>query len=115
MEQRPKCTLDGCNSVAARGHKKKDGSWGKHKKLCSYHQKKKYGMPQHRGGDCGKYGKTLNIDRSMCVLCGWDKTPCDRHRVVFGCNGGKYTIKNVISVCPNCHRMLHMGLLEIKK
>lgn len=61
-----------------------------------------------------KLGETLKMERSICVLCGWDKAPCDRHRIKYGSDGGKYTLGNTLSVCPNCHRMIHMNLLKIK-
>lgn len=54
-----------------------------------------------------------DVDRSRCLLCGWDKAECDRHRIIPGEKGGKYEENNIISVCPNCHRLLHRGLLEL--
>jgi hypothetical protein len=39
-----------------------------------------------------------------CFVCGWDKTPNDRHRLKFG---GAYVHENVILLCPNHHRLAH--------
>ena len=42
-----------------------------------------------------------------CSLCGWDKTTCDIHHI----NGRKiedaHNHKNLIYLCPNCHRLAH--------
>lgn len=45
-----------------------------------------------------------------CSICGWDG-PCDRHRIE---EQGAYTKLNVISVCPNCHRLVHLGLYRFE-
>lgn len=48
---------------------------------------------------------------NKCTVCAWEG-PCDLHRIKMGKDGGKYTVSNVISLCPNCHRLFHLGLLE---
>ncbi|MBE3141571.1 MAG: HNH endonuclease [Thermoplasmata archaeon] len=53
------------------------------------------------------------IKLAKCIFCGWDKAECDAHRIIYGCNGGQYTTNNVVPVCPNCHRLIHRGLLKI--
>ena len=112
-ENRAKCVIDGCENLALRHHPRKDGSFS-YRKLCTRHHKTKYGMSTVNSKKKRKFGKVLNMDRSFCVLCGWDKAPCDRHRIKYGVDGGKYEKGNVMSVCPNCHRLIHMGLLKIK-
>jgi len=52
------------------------------------------------------------IPNKSCQFCGWDKAFCDRHRIVEGKNGGVYSKENVVSLCPNCHRLIHLGLLD---
>lgn len=111
MTEKPKCMIDGCSNLALPKYKRKDGSVY-YRKLCTKHHREKYNMP-YDNRKAKKCGETYDMDRSVCVLCGWDKAPCDRHRIVFGCDGGGYTIKNVISVCPNCHRLIHLGLLDV--
>lgn len=88
-------------------------------KLCSCHNKEKYNMPvvdfsKFNRYHKKKYGETAEMDRSACMVCGWDKTLCDRHRIKLGCDGGQYTLGNVLVVCPNCHRLIHRGLLKLK-
>lgn len=46
-----------------------------------------------------------HIDNSSCELCGWDKAPCDRHRIKPELG---YTKENVKVLCPNCHRLEEM-------
>lgn len=55
---------------------------------------------------------SLLFPNNKCELCGWEGV-CDRHRKISGKNGGKYTKDNVIVVCPNCHRMIHLGVIKI--
>ena len=108
---RPKCIIEGCNNLAMMHHKHKDGSYGYHK-LCTSHHRKKFKMCIR--GSRGSRGYARQMDHSFCALCGWDKAPCDRHRIKYGTDGGKYIKGNIISVCPNCHRLIHAGLLRIK-
>lgn len=108
MEIRPKCKNDGCDRLAVSGGKRVDGT-RKFKKLCTICHKNKYEMPLNRRDRLVR--KFPNL---FCILCGWDKGPCDRHRIIYGKNGGQYTDGNVISLCPNCHRLLHLGLISVE-
>jgi len=71
------------------------------------------GRPRY-GNVCGKHksqGKRKRRTLSgKCSLCGW-VGPCDIHRIVFGCDGGQYRRGNMMEICPNCHRLIHSGLL----
>lgn len=49
------------------------------------------------------------IDNSKCSVCGWDKAPCDRHRIK---HDEGYKPENILVLCPNCHRLIHLGLLK---
>jgi hypothetical protein len=141
MFDRPRCTIDGCNNLGMRSHKLKSGEL-KYKNLCTTHIRKKYGMMEsinkkdkekkrqkyktikefreqkkeiaRKNGKGRIPSKYLEICRDFCIICGWNKTKCDAHRIIFGCNGGKYEKGNLISLCPNCHRLVHRGLLNIK-
>ena len=48
-----------------------------------------------------------------CQICGWSKTVCDIHHKKAPINGGKNDEKNLILVCPNCHRLIHKNILKI--
>ena len=81
------CSMPGCNNRASTkadrpGHLK-------YHSLCSTHRRR----------------RRLGITHE-CAICGWQGL-CDVHRRVFGKEGGEYTKNNTISICPNCHRLLH--------
>jgi len=107
MGNRLKCIVDGCNNLASRVGYKKDGS-PRYRKLCMPHHSKKYSMPVN-----GHARILRGFPNKECSICGW-KGPCDRHRIRYGMNGGDYIKGNVIVLCSNCHRLLHLGLLSIK-
>jgi len=106
MKDRPLCAIDGCDRVAKKHKRRSDGSWI-YRSLCNRHHNERYG----RSNANAAQRKKEQIDNSKCFLCGWDRGPCDRHRIKAGKDGGKYIQDNVISICPNCHRLLHLGLL----
>lgn len=43
-----------------------------------------------------------SLRKAACEWCGWDEATCDIHRII---PGGPYTAENVITLCPNCHRV----------
>lgn len=43
-----------------------------------------------------------------CYFCGEDCYELlDAHRILPGCDGGKYHERNMITVCACCHRRIH--------
>ena len=100
-----KCRYPGCSEI---------GAWRKgekiNKRLCLPHYLELVPTAfEHTNKD-----KLRNSGfTKKCMVCGWDKTLCDIHRIVSKKNGGKYEAGNVISLCPNCHRMLHRKKLVI--
>ena len=58
--------------------------------------------------------KTLykKFENVPCEICGWDKTSRDLHHILEVSNGGTNEISNIVSVCPNCHRMIHNNLIS---
>ena len=109
---RPRCAVEGCNNLALPRSHKQNSPNGKRRynKYCSTHHKQIYGIHQSKIGEKKRYRNYC--DRTKCSLCGW-LGPCDSHRVVWGANGGKYKKGNLISVCPNCHRLIHLGKIEM--
>jgi 5-methylcytosine-specific restriction endonuclease McrA len=95
-ERRP-CEVEGCRMFG----RNKGFYKGKirYDHVCDYH---------HRKGNQVEWVATrANIDNKKCDRCGWDKAPCDRHRV----DPKKgYTKSNVVILCPNCHRLETLGL-----
>mgnify|MGYP002814665436 CR=1 FL=1 len=96
---RPTCTFIGCANLASYNRKSQG-----YRKFCNTHHRKKYGISNLNRQDKRK----RLIPNSKCVKCGWDG-PCDRHRVKMGKYGGGYTTENVLVLCPNCHRLLHLS------
>ena len=111
MNNRPKCIIEGCNNNAkSRGHNKAGNIT--FSKLCSSHHNKKYGLPN--SSRQRRYWKKRKLfPNNECTLCKW-VGPCDRHRIKMGKDGGGYVLGNVIILCPNCHRLLHLGRLSLK-
>ena len=106
--KRPKCTKPGCNNLARKRGKKPDGTWS-YKKLCSKHERKKYGIPHP-----SRYSEKYRIPDNGCIVCGWHVTSCDRHRIESFADRKGYTEENVRILCPNCHRLVHYGLLVVE-
>ena len=99
-----KCEIKNCNNlVVSRGN-------NLYRSVCTRHHKKRYSMPY-----LGKIQRQKNmldvlyISELPCAKCGWDKSFCDRHRIIRGEDGGKYTKENTIPLCPNCHRLEHIN------
>jgi hypothetical protein len=48
--------------------------------------------------------------RTVCMVCGWDIS-VDLHHVIPKHKGGRISTENIAILCPNHHRMAHLGLL----
>lgn len=49
-----------------------------------------------------------------CLFCGEDTYEIlDCHRIVEGQHGGTYHPQNTITICSNCHRKVHSGIIKI--
>lgn len=107
----PECSIEGCNRKSRKKQRR-----GKiyFESLCNRHTEEKYRPGRKRPGRDNKRERKIRQfgDATLCVLCGWCG-PCDFHRVIPGCRGGGYDDGNVVIVCPNCHRLLHRGMLVI--
>lgn len=87
---------DGCKNLARIDHVINDIV--KRGKLCEKHHRKKHPRTPKFWRYKGNFNK--------CVICGWEG-PCDVHRKI---HQGKYIKENVLSICPNCHRLHHRGI-----
>jgi hypothetical protein len=102
------CAIPGCkNKVMSSGHNKYEIKL--YKKLCTRHHKKRYKMPYHPRERKKHQQDVLGVSELPCAICGWHESYCDRHRIIYGKDGGGYTKENVIPLCPNCHRLEHVG------
>jgi predicted nucleic acid-binding Zn ribbon protein len=53
-------------------------------------------------------GKILSRANCVCSICGWNEASCDLHHITPRGKGGTDQFTNLICVCPNCHRKLHV-------
>lgn len=106
MIERPTCSIEGCSSLA-RGSGYKVSGDRSYSKLCDKHHRRKYNMPYDK-----KQRLKRKVSKGKCIFCEWTG-PTDLHRLKMGKDGGKYTKDNVIEVCPNCHRLIHLQLLKL--
>lgn len=51
-------------------------------------------------------------DNHRCVVCGFGFVT-DVHHILAKANGGEDDIENLITLCPNHHRMAHEGLIDV--
>lgn len=93
------CNVDECKNLGALIRISANGS-KKYRAKCIKHHRN-----SSRGSKMRKKIKNKN-----CVSCGWDKAYCDRHRIdnLLG-----YKLENVRILCPNCHRLVTLGLLKV--
>lgn len=78
---------------------------GRYVDLCAKHYRERYNIPHEPQA---RFKQKFN--NSRCWICGWDKAPCDRHRLNRRMG---YFAGNIIVVCPNCHRLIHRNKLKI--
>src|ERR1051325_7049109 len=103
MMKRRKCAAEGCMKLGRnKGWHHGSKRYGK---FCQFHHRSspENGIPY--------YKEKQEIDNSVCSNCGWNEAPCDRHRIR---KEAGYTQLNVVVLCPNCHRLAHLGLLKFE-
>jgi hypothetical protein len=52
------------------------------------------------------------FEKVPCEICQWSEAPRDLHHITSVAQGGKNELNNLISVCPNHHRMIHTNLIS---
>ena len=63
-----------------------------------------------------KNKKTFKKQQKSCYICGETQYELlDTHRILPGCEGGKYNNGNCVCLCSSCHRKHHSGLISIKQ
>lgn len=87
------CEISGCTNKQTLSHRR--GGKTYYHRVCSTHRKR----------------QDIRVS-DTCVICCW-RGPCDTHRIVPGQYGGRYVAGNMLTICPNCHRLIHSGLLNL--
>lgn len=61
------------------------------------------------------YFHRLQYKGDSCTLCGFSiKEALDSHHIIPKALGGSNGKDNLITVCANCHRLLHAGIIDLK-
>lgn len=106
MKKRVKCFIEDCIKL---GRNKGYDNFGNRvwDRYCEMHHR----LRTEKGKEHIKWLKAgiQKLSNKKCEVCGWDKGPCDRHRIV---KEHGYKKENVIILCPNCHRLSTLGLLK---
>jgi uncharacterized Zn-finger protein len=70
------------------------------------------GNPNYRHGQNQKAARDTAIrhGRTACIICGWN-IAVDLHHILPKHKGGRISEDNIAILCPNHHRMAHLGLL----
>ena len=53
-------------------------------------------------------------DRYTCQCCGKKNCRLEVHHIVFRRNGGSDRLENLITLCEDCHKAVHLGEVELK-
>lgn len=108
IDDKRKCQVEGCENLGGYVRiRKRDGSVAR-RKWCNKHTSSFIKIPVKPRS----HGKFKKLNCSKCMICDW-VGPCDVHRIIEGSEGGKYVFGNMLSVCPNCHRLHHRGIMII--
>lgn len=100
------CETPECNNLGQ--YKEKHPITGKvqRRRLCYGCRHPRSGKKRGRKAHQWKLFKEHKCNK--CEYCGWEG-PCDIHRPD---PKGKYEAGNMKSICPNCHRLLDLGLTD---
>ena len=103
---RGECFIEGCNQLQRFKGRDKQGRH-RYAKVCDKHHRIRYNI----GNPFEKYDLNFKnkLPNDKCEFCGWDKAPCDRHRKD---SDRGYLPENVTILCPNCHRLVTLGLIN---
>lgn len=100
--ERKQCTVEGCNRMGRNKGRFKDKTVYGSK--CVFHHRK------YRQDKDFPMAIAHKFPNNKCSVCEWDKAPCDRHKLE---PEKGYVEGNVVILCPNCHRLAGMGLLNV--
>lgn len=57
----------------------------------------------------------LHRDNYTCQCCGKKNCRLEVHHINFRCSGGTDDEENLITLCENCHKGVHTGIVELNK
>lgn len=53
-------------------------------------------------------------DKYTCQCCGKRNCRVEAHHVIFRSNGGSDSLDNLITLCEDCHKAVHLGEVDLK-
>ena len=53
-------------------------------------------------------------DKYTCQYCGKKNCRVEAHHIIFKSKGGGDTLENLITLCEDCHKAVHLGKIELK-
>ena len=53
-------------------------------------------------------------DNYTCQCCGKKNCRLEVHHIIFRSNGGSDDLENLITLCEDCHKAVHLGKIELK-
>lgn len=81
-------------------------------KYCSTSCKSKNYRLKKKSGNLFDRQLELEIRKYPCEICNWMEAHRDAHHILPVSENGKSTIDNLISLCPNHHRLADLKLLS---
>jgi|SRR3972149_5600749 len=110
---RSNCLVEGCVHIQ-KHHGRTKGGKKRYSPYCGFHcisknrNIKEIPSNWFKNNVLKKYWKgRQTIDNGPCAICGWNKGPCDRHRLK---PEKGYIEDNIQLVCPNHHRLISLGI-----
>jgi len=52
--------------------------------------------------------------KEACIYCGYDRV-IEMHHIKLKSKGGSNSKDNLMPLCPNCHKLLHKGIISIEE
>lgn len=59
--------------------------------------------------------KILKRIGASCARCGWNEATCDIHHIAGRKINDPHNHKNLIILCPNCHRLAHCNKIDVSQ
>ena len=53
-------------------------------------------------------------DKYTCQCCGKKNCRVEAHHIVFRSKGGSDTLENLVTLCEDCHKAIHLGGIDLK-
>lgn len=86
--------------------------WGFKARTQTQAQKGKLNHMYKDGINSNQYRAYLR-DKKRCVICSYNRI-INIHHIIHRSKGGTNDVDNLITLCPNCHSLVHNKIIKIK-